>query len=177
MLIFNYTQPGSLPPVINSKETGRITESTKEVFIECSGSNFEILKKTLNIIVTTLADMGGEVYAMELDYGKALKECKVTTPDLKPEKISISLENANKLLGLNLKEKDLEKLLPRMGYEYEKGKVSIPAWRTDILHEVDIIEDIAIAYGYENLVPEVPKLATIGEESQESKMKSKNYER
>jgi phenylalanyl-tRNA synthetase beta chain len=124
----------------------------------------------LNIIVTTLADMGGQVYAMELDYGK---NCKVTTPDLKPEKMRVSLDNANKLLGLNLKEKDLQKLLPKMGYEYEKSRVSVPAWRTDILHEVDIIEDIAIAYGYDNLVPEILEVATIGEESIESKIEGK----
>jgi phenylalanyl-tRNA synthetase beta chain len=160
----------SMPPIINSHETGKITEQTKEVFIECSGSSLETLKKILNIIVTTLSDMGGEIYAMELDYGKSNK---IITPDLKPEKMSLSLENTNKLLGLNLKEKDLEKLLPKMGCEYEKGKVLVPAWRTDILHEVDIIEDVAIAYGYENLIPEIPKVATIGEESKESKVKSK----
>jgi phenylalanyl-tRNA synthetase beta chain len=160
----------SMPPITNSHETGKITEQTTEVFIECSGFNLEHLKKILNIIVTTLADMGGQVYAMELDYGKG---CKVTTPDLKQEKMKFSLENANKLLGLNLKEKDLEKLLPKMGYEYSKGSVSIPAWRIDILHEADIIEDLAIAYGYENFIPEIPQVATIGEESKESKIKSK----
>jgi len=159
----------SMPPIINNNETGRITETTKEVFIECSGSNLETLKKVLNIIVTTLADMGGEIYSMELDYGKN----KIITPDLKPEKMSISLENTNKILGLSLKEKDLEKLLPKMGYVYEKSRVSVPAWRTDILHEVDVIEDIAIAYGYENLVPEMPKISTIGQESQVSKIKRK----
>jgi len=158
----------SMPPIINSHETGKITETTKDIFIECSGFDFDILKKTLNIIITTLADLGGRVFLMELDYGK-----KITTPDLSPETIKISLENTNKLLGLNLKEKDLEKLLPKMGYDYKKGKVSVPAWRTDILHEVDIIEDIAIAYGYENLAPEIPKVATIGEESKESKTVSK----
>lgn len=159
----------SMPPVINSHDTGKITEQTKEVFIECSGSDLNVLKKILNIIVTTLADMGGQVYAMDLEY----KNCKITTPELKSEKIKLSLENANKLLGLELKEKDLEKLLPKMGYEYSKGKVSIPAWRTDILHEVDIIEDLAIAYGYDNLVPEIPEVATIGEESKESKIERK----
>jgi phenylalanyl-tRNA synthetase beta chain len=158
----------SMPPIINSHETGKITETTNSVFIECSGFDLDILKKTLNIIVTTLADLGGRIYSMELDYGK-----KEKTPDLSPETLKISLENTNKLLGLNLKEKDLEKLLPKMGYDYKSGKVLIPAWRTDILHEVDIIEDIAIAYGYENMVPEIPKVATIGEESKESKVISK----
>lgn len=159
----------SMPPIINSHETGKITESTKEVFVECSGFDLNILQKLLNIIVTTLADMGGQVYAMEIDYGKN----KIITPDLKPEKIKFFLDNANRLLGLELKEKDIEKLLPKMGCEYSKGKVSIPAWRTDILHEVDIIEDLAIAYGYDNLVPEIPEVATIGEESKESKVESK----
>lgn len=160
----------SMPPIINSHETGKITAETTEVFIECSGSDLETLKKILNIIVTTLSDMGGQVYAMDLDYGK---NCKITTPDLRPDKMRVSVDNANKLLGLNLKEKDLEKLLPKMGYEYKGGKVSIPAWRTDILHEVDIIEDLAIAYGYDNLIPEIPEVATIGEESKESKITNK----
>jgi len=159
----------SMPPIINSNETGKITEETKEVFIECSGSSLEVLKKILNIIVTTLADMGGEIYAMTLDYEKN----KIITPDLKPERMSLSLESTNKLLGLELKERDLEKLLPRMGYEYSKGHALVPAWRTDVLHEVDLIEDVAIAYGYENLIPEIPKVATIGEESKESRIKSK----
>lgn len=158
----------SMPPIINSSETGKITETTKDVFIECSGFDFIALQKTLNIIVTTLAEMSGKIYQMKLEYEKPL-----VTPDLTPEKMRISLENANKLLGLALKEKELDKLLPKMQYDYSKGNVSIPAWRTDILHEVDIIEDIAIAYGYDNLVPEIPKVATIGEESAESKIKSK----
>ncbi len=159
----------SMPPIINSNETGRITEQTKSIFIECSGSDFNILKKTLNIIITTLADMGAKIHAMELHYGKT----KEATPDFKPEKIKISLSNTNKLLGLNLKESDLQKLLPKMGYDYKKGKVEIPPWRTDILHEVDIIEDIAIAYGYDNFTPEIPNISTIAEESKESRIKRK----
>jgi phenylalanyl-tRNA synthetase beta chain len=158
----------SMPPIINSHETGKIDEKTKDVFVECSGFDFEVLKKTLNIIVTTLADMGGEIYAMELDYGK-----KEITPNLEPEEMKISIENVNKLIGLDLNEKDIGELLMKMGYEYKNKKVLVPAWRSDILHEVDLIEDIAIAYGYDKLVPEIPKVATIGEESYESKFISK----
>jgi phenylalanyl-tRNA synthetase beta chain len=159
----------SMPPIINSNKTGKVELSTKEVFVECSGFHLDTLKTTLNIVVTTLAEMGGSIYSMDVEYGST----KVITPDLTPQKMKISLENANKILGLNLKEKDLEKLLPKMGYDYSNGSVRIPAWRSDILHEVDIIEDIAIAYGYENIVPEIPKVATMGEESVESKVNSK----
>jgi phenylalanyl-tRNA synthetase beta chain len=160
----------SVPPLINSEDTGRVTTSTKEVFIECSGHHLPTLEKTLNIIITTFADMGGKVYQMNLEYSNK----KLVTPDLTPEKIKVSLENTNKLLGLDLKESDLSKLLPKMGMEYTRGEAAlIPAWRSDILHEVDIIEDIAIAYGYDKLIPEIPNVSTIAQESKESKMKSK----
>ena len=159
----------SMPPIINSHETGKVTNQTKEVFVECSGWHFDTLKKVLNIIVTTLADMGGKIYSMELNYDKE----KLVSPDLSPIKMKISVENINKLLGLELKDQDLKKLLPRMSFDYTKNKVSIPAWRTDILHEVDIAEDVAIAYGYDKLIPVLPNIFTVGEESKKEKFKRK----
>ena len=158
----------SMPPIINSQLTGKITKETKDVFIECSGFNFDILKKCLNILITILADMGGEIYQMELKYKK-----REITPDLIPEKMKISLENTNKLLGANLNEKQLKEFLERMGHDYNKGISEIPAWRTDILHEVDLIEDVAVAYGYENFAPEIPLVSTIGQEDQKETLKRK----
>ena len=159
----------SMPPIINSKSTGKITEKTKDVFIECSGYDFEALKKCLNILVTCLADMNGKIYQMEIKF----KGKREITPKLDTENMKISLENTNKLLGLNLNEKQLKKLIEKMGYDYHKGMVKIPAWRNDILNEVDLIEDIAIAYGYDNFIPEIPGLSTIGSESQEEIIKRK----
>ncbi len=158
----------SMPPIINSHLTGKITENTKEVFIECSGFDLRILKKCLNILVTTLADMEGEMHSMELKYKKI-----ITTPNLNPEKKKISLEDTNKLLGLTLSEKQLRSLVEKMGYKYSRGIVEIPAWRADILHEVDLIEDVAIAYGYENFTPEIPEVSTIGQEDSKEIIKRK----
>ncbi|MEK6760614.1 MAG: phenylalanine--tRNA ligase subunit beta [Nanoarchaeota archaeon] len=174
----------SMPPVINSKETGKVTEETKDVFVECSGFDFEILKKALNILVTSLADMGGKIYSMELKYPKEKSwtesltfskqgQKKEITPNLNAGEMKISSDNANKLLGLNLNEKQIKTFLERMGYGYDKGKIKIPAWRVDVIHEVDLIEDIAIAYGYENFVPEIPEISTIGEEDKKEIIKRK----
>lgn len=157
----------SMPPIINSREAGKIEEKTKEVFVECSGSDLNTIKKTLNILVTTLADMGGKIYQMNIQYEK-----KIVTPDLTPEKMPISLKNTNKLLGLSLGQKDISRLLEKMGHDYKNQAAVIPAWRTDILHEVDLIEDIAIAYGYENFKPEIPSISTIAQESRESRIKN-----
>ncbi|MBM3247210.1 phenylalanine--tRNA ligase subunit beta [Candidatus Pacearchaeota archaeon] len=161
----------SMPPIINSHKTGKVSETTKDIFIECSGFDFSILNKTLNILVTMFADLGGEIYQMNLLYDKS----KQVTPNLEPEKIKLTTESVNKLLGLELKEQEKKKLLEKAGYNYNpKTKiVEVPAWRTDIMHEVDIIEDIAIAYGYNNFIPEIPQISTIGEISPINILKSK----
>ena len=155
----------SMPPIINSQLTGKITEKTKNVFIECSGFDLKILERCLNIIITSMAEMSGKIFQMKV--GSKI------SPNLETEKMKISLENTNKLLGLNLNEKKLKELLEKMGYNYSKSQVEIPAWRNDILHEVDLIEDVAIAYGYENFVPEIPKISTIGQESPKEIIKRK----
>jgi phenylalanyl-tRNA synthetase beta chain len=81
----------------------------------------------------------------------------------------------NKLLGLKLNEKEMKELLERMGHNYDSntGLVEVGCWRMDILHEVDLIEDIAIAYGYDNFVPEIPEISTIGGENLNEMIKKK----
>jgi phenylalanyl-tRNA synthetase beta chain len=159
----------SMPPIINSKKTGKISNTTKDIFIECSGFDLNILKKSLNILVTMLADIGGKIYQMNLT---GLKQ---TTPDLTPEKMKISIEDTNKLLGLELNKKQVKKLLEKMGYNFSVGdsEIQIPAYRVDILHPVDIYEDIAIAYGYDKFIPEIPQISTIGEEDKKEIKKRK----
>lgn len=151
----------SMPPIINSHETGKITERTKDVFIECSGFNFNVLSICLNIIVTALADMGGDIYSMELVY----PDKKRTTPDLAPRVLDVDINYIKKRLGMDLKDNDIKRLLGRMGYEYKNRRVFVPAYRADVLHQVDIVEDIAIAYGYKNFKEEIPKVATTGEQN------------
>jgi phenylalanyl-tRNA synthetase beta chain len=159
----------SMPPIINSHKTGKITQSTRDVFIECSGFDFMVLQKCLNIIVTALADMNGKIYSMKLCYPHKT----YTTPDLKPEEISIDINYINKLLGLELKEGELKRLLGRMGIGYKNKKALVPPYRADIIHQSDIAEDVAIAYGYENFKEEIPSVATIGEEDKFEIFKNK----
>ena len=155
----------SMPPIINSELTGRVDKKTKNLFIECSGFEKNILDRCLNIITMTLGEMGGKIYSMKV--GSAI------TPEFKTEKKKISLENTNKLLGLELNEKQLKELLEKMGHNYSKKEVEIAPWRVDILHEVDLIEDVAIAYGYDKFIPEIPSISTIGEEDPKESIKRK----
>ncbi|MEA3329911.1 MAG: phenylalanine--tRNA ligase subunit beta [Nanoarchaeota archaeon] len=158
----------SLPPIINSNNSGKIVSGVSDVLIECSGTNQEILKKVISIAVVDLISCGGVAYSVGIDYGD-----KIELINLKPDKIKLSVENVNKLLGLNLKENEIKDLLGKMGHEYSKGIVNVPCQRTDVLHEVDLIEDIAIAYGYDNFIPEIPEVSTIGESDNKEIIKSR----
>ena len=158
----------SMPPIINSHKTGKISEKTKAVFIECSGFHPEYLKKTLNMVVCAFADLGGKIYEMEIQDKKS-----EISPNLEPEKMPFTIEKINKTLGLSLSEKEIRKLLEKMGITIEKDTALIPAYRTDILHEIDLAEEVAIAYGYDNFEPEIPDISTIGEEDKTAIQKRK----
>ncbi len=162
----------SMPPIINSHDTGKITTLTKDVFIECSGFDLDTLTVLLNIIVSALADMGGDIYSMNLYYGAK----KIVTPDLKPKKMKLDKNYVNKLLGLQLRESDIKKWLRRMGFDYVNKNVLIPAYRADILHPIDLIEDVAIAYGYEHFNPEIAAVSTIAREASFESIKRKIQE-
>jgi phenylalanyl-tRNA synthetase beta chain len=147
-----------LIPIVNSAETGQITESTKEIFIEVTGMDMNAVVAALNILSCAFADMGGTIYGVEMNYpGK-----KVITPDLRPKKRKIDMWNVNKLLGVKLSEKELGSMLKRMGHKYVGGYVYVPPYRADIIHEVDIIEDVAIVYGYNRFEPTLPNFFNEG---------------
>lgn len=150
----------SMPPIINSEHVGRVDETTTEVFIECSGFDYEVLHTCLIMIVTALADMGGKIYSVTLHDGKK----KTVSPDIRPQTMKLDINYLQKRLGITLSKKEIEKLLKKMGYGIQKDDVLIPAYRADILHPIDLVEDIAIAYGYENFKPIIPKVATVGNE-------------
>jgi phenylalanyl-tRNA synthetase beta chain len=147
----------SLPPIINADRT-RVTGNTANLFVEMTGTNKLSLKHALNIVLASLADRGGQIVSVEVDGEKT---------NLSPEIMKLKTNYTNMLLGLELKTKEIEKLLAKMGYGVGKSdektiEVLVPCYRADVLHPMDLVEDIAIAYGYENFEPEGTKIVTIG---------------
>jgi phenylalanyl-tRNA synthetase beta chain len=158
----------SMPPIINSFETGRVTVNTKEIFIECSGFNFDVVSKCLNMIACAFYDINAKIYSIDLVYGKKT----IKSPNLTPKELDIDINYVNKILGLNLSEAKIKECLEKMGYGYKNKKVLVPCFRADVLHMIDLVEDIAIAYGYENFNAEIPKVATIAHENKFEKFKN-----
>ncbi len=157
LIVDETNQVLSFPPIINC-DSSRVTEKTKDLFIEITGTDRSAVNNILNILVTSLAARGGKIESVKVN--------RSLTPNLRPRKISVRIEDIKSLLGLNLKTSEIKALLERMNYSVEHRKenidVYIPPFRADILHHVDVIEDVAIAYGYNDFTPQVPKLPSVG---------------
>ena len=159
----------SFPPIINSERT-KVTDETKNLFIDVTGTDERAVNQALNILVCNITERGGKILTVKIGNKK--------TPDLEPYKISLEVEAVDKILGLGLNENKIEETLKRMRYDVRKMKggkmeLSVPSYRSDILHTVDIIEDVAIGYGYNNIQPLLPKIATIGKQSDLEKLSKK----
>ena len=149
----------SMPPIINGEYT-RIDEATRDIFIDVTGTDLKAITEVLNIIVTTFADRGAEIYSVENHYydGEALK-----TPDLGPREMALDNDYVNGTLGMEFTSEETAALLGKMGYDAilgDKLMVKVPSYRTDIMHPMDLVEDVAIAYGYGAFVPEIPDIAS-----------------
>src|SRR3989344_2277356 len=104
--------------------------------------------------------MGGSIYSLELRSGRK----SIISPDFTPRKMPLSLQYVNARLGLQLTASDIKQYLARMGHGYQEKAALVPAYRADVLHQIDLVEDIAIAHGYGNFQKEIPRGATAGKE-------------
>ncbi|MEM3066901.1 MAG: phenylalanine--tRNA ligase subunit beta [Nitrososphaerota archaeon] len=152
----------SLPPIINSALT-ELTEGTETLFIDVTGTDLEAVNGALNILTAALADIGGRIRRVRVVYDNV----KMTTPDLRTKVWKLKLSYANDLLGLNISMKDAVRALKRsrIGVKKVKGDTifaEVPAYRFDVMHPVDLVEEISIGLGYKNLQPVVPKTLGFG---------------
>lgn len=168
----------SMPPIINSDYT-KVDVNTRNIFIDCTGLDWKTVSSVLNIIATSLAERGGEIckvrvfYSFETPFGMVFE-----SPDLRIQEVRLSLGFINRILGEKLTMEEVLEFLSRMRYDAfryseEDVLVKVPVYRVDIMHPVDLVEDIAIAYGYDRIKPEIPKVFTSGGESYLERFSSK----
>ena len=152
----------SMPPIINSEITGRVTTETRNVFVDVTGWDLNKIMLALNVVVTALAERGGKIKSVKVVY----PDFEVETPDLTPRSFDVELDYIRKLAGIEVGEEEIKDLLERMMYDVKledgKAKLLYPAFRDDIMHARDVLEDVLIAYGYNEIEPEEPKLAVQG---------------
>jgi len=167
----------SFPPVINSNDLGRVTDETRNVFVEVTGTIHQTVLNTLNLVTLALIDRGGKAYAASVCYpdDAFYTSRKVLTPDFRKRRMDLSVGCANGVLGLQLSAERMAELLSTAGFEVEKVSrdsvaVLVPCYRVDVMHQVDLVEDIAIAYGYNNIEPLWCELPTSGSVKPEQRL-------
>lgn len=155
-----------MPPIINGDHS-KITLNTKNIFIECTGTDLTKTKVVLDTLVTMFSMYSSEPFSIESaeviqSDGATIK----TYPTLEYRKEVIPRKKVNSLVGIEATSQEIAVLLSKMCLESKATdadniEVTIPPTRHDVLHPVDIYEDVAIAYGYNNLEKTIPKTMTI----------------
>jgi phenylalanyl-tRNA synthetase beta chain len=160
-------QPLSFPPIINSREIGEVRVGDDQLFVEVTGTDLPMVVLTLNIFAANLADRGAKIEPVEVQYPKrtALGKRVVTPQDLGKRR-TIKLDTIERALGQELSEKTVKQALETYGYDVSVGKGSVkaklPPYRQDLLHTMDVVEDVAMSCGYGSFAPEMPVQFTVG---------------
>lgn len=150
----------SMPPIINSHDVGKVDESTEQMFIEVSGFDPQVLSHCLIILTSMFEDMGATVEAVKIQ-----DEKEFTSPDLEYKTHKVTLTEINNHLGLTLTTNQAVTLLEKMQHTVTDTTndvltVKTPAFRFDIWHNVDIIDDILRAFDVNKIEPTIPNVAT-----------------
>ena len=148
----------SFPPIINGERT-RVTIDTKNILLDTTGTDKRAVGVAVNIICTAMAESGAKIQSVEIN-GRQ-------TPTLEPAERIVSVLECSNLLGVELTPSTMAELLRKMRFGAtpagaDKVKVQVPCYRADIMHDWDIFEDVAIAYGYDKIQDLAPKTFTVG---------------
>ncbi len=139
-------------PIVQCEQT-RAKEDTKNIFIDITGTSEVAVENAANLIAAALIYSGATIYPVTVNYRKSA----VQTPEFKEKQMKMSLRRAEFTLGVALGRHNVVGLANKMGYTAAKYGNSIvffvPPYRLDVISERDLIEDVAIAFGYDNITP------------------------
>lgn len=158
LIIDSHDHVLSFPPIINGERT-RVTIDTKNILLDTTGTDTRAVSVAVNIICTAMAEAGATIESVEIG--------GVQTPTLAPAERVVRVRECSRLLGVDLTAASMAELLKRMRFGAEPAgtetvRVQVPCYRADIMHDWDLFEDVAIAYGYDRLESRPPKTFTVG---------------
>jgi phenylalanyl-tRNA synthetase beta chain len=164
----------SLPPIING-EHSKITLNTKNIFIECTATDLTKAEIVLNTMIASFVQYADHVESVNVVYEGGCVTSSTSFkervyPNLSYRTMETDINYLNKGIGIDTSREKAMQLLKRMDLNATAGEkegqiiVQIPPTRPDILHVIDIQEDLAIAYGYNNITKTVPRTMTVGHE-------------
>ena len=159
LIVDNNQNTVSFPPIINAAVT-TITTKTKNLFVEVTGINKEDAEDMLAVVATILQSAG---FALE---SIKISGAKNSSPKLGTRKLTVDSSLVNQTLGLDLKTSKIISCLKKSRLDASsKGTnivCTIPAYRFDIFGPMDLVEEVALGYGIQNLEPTMSPSQTIG---------------
>lgn len=147
----------SFPPIINSNNT-KINDKSNNILLEITGTNLETCKSILAILAYYLYDEGYEIFSGIIHDDKStFSSLKL----LKDNAFSVDTNIIKSYLGLNLSTTEIIQILNRCRIEVsitnnKKVKCLVPPYRNDIINSIDLVEEIAIGYGIDNIKSTIP---------------------
>ncbi len=148
----------SFPPIINGELT-RVTENTHNILLDVTGIEPRAVNVAVNILCAAFVEMGATIETVSID-GKI-------SPNMEPSERIVSAKACTELTGIPMTSNEMAELLEKMRFgtnviDDDKVSVKIPCYRADIMHDCDIYEDAAIAYGYDRIEATLPPSFTVG---------------
>lgn len=167
----------SFPPIINGDHT-TVTHTTRDFFIDVTGWDERACEASLMLVSLQLAQWGGQVESVDIT---TCQGDKITTPNGAGKTHVVPEELVQDLLGRSFSDDELQAAIQRMGGRFEGRQpapndapeqstsmavassgtselvFTMPRWRFDLLHPVDMVEELAIGHGYEDLGVDAPK--------------------
>jgi len=157
----------SFPPIINSALT-KVSTKTKNLLIEVTATEKNASEDTLAVLATTLQAAGFQLFSV------TISGANNSTPLLKPRKIILSSELVNNILGLNLSSSIIANSLRkcRIDAVAKTNTISciVPRFRFDIFGPMDLVEEVVLGYGIENLKPSLPPSISVGQKNDVTKV-------
>ncbi len=160
LILDSKKQTVSFPPIINAAVT-TVTTKTKNLFVEVTGINKDDAEDMLSVVATILQTAGFTLVSTKISGAKN------TSPKLEPKNILINSVLINQMLGLNLTNSQIISSLKKSRLDATlKGKnivCSIPSYRFDIFGPMDLVEEVTLGYGIQNLEPILSPSQTLGQ--------------
>uniref|UniRef100_A0A1I8FZY8 Phenylalanine--tRNA ligase beta subunit n=1 Tax=Macrostomum lignano TaxID=282301 RepID=A0A1I8FZY8_9PLAT len=161
----------SMPPIINGDHS-KITLNTKNVFIEATATDAHKASVVLDTLVCAFSQYCSEqftVEAVQVNYpdGRAS-----IYPSLAYRQVDIQVDYLRKGVGRSDSQLTIDEICNRLTRMCLVAKatsdatvsVTVPPTRHDVLHPCDVLEDLAIAIGYNNLEMSLPPTLCTGKQ-------------
>ncbi|MFB6192143.1 MAG: phenylalanine--tRNA ligase subunit beta, partial [Haloarculaceae archaeon] len=163
----------SFPPVINGART-EVDTGTRDLFVEMTGTDQWTIDRMCTIVCYALDARGGRIEDVRVEYD----DRELVRPDLSTSEKSVAHERIERTLGIDIAGEEVVDLFERSGLDAEATEtddglayeVTIPPYRVDVLHPMDLVDDVGRAYGFNDLEPRYPDVSTVGGRHERSRL-------